>query len=120
MSCWTADQVSSACSQFGIDCPPGGQCMAEAVAVNPQQWANLDPEIVKALLLSQQDFPAIIRSIGTLGIVAVCTAAVAIAFTFFYYRYKRALVEKWDGKCRRQGKRAMCDGCECDGESKKE
>ena len=120
MACWNADDVSMACQQFGIDCPPGGQCMAEAVAVNPQQWANLDPEIVKALLLSQQDFPAIIRSIGTLGIIAVCAAAVGVTFIFCYYRYKKALVEKWDGKCRRQGSRAMCADVHCDGETKKD
>ena len=107
--CWRMDEASDACQTLGIQCPMGSQCSDDtAPPVDPEKWKDVDPEIVKLLLLSQQDWKGLVRILGPFGVFIVGIALVGVAWAFVWWRVRIATIARWDGKCARVGNRRAC------------
>ena len=107
--CWRMEETSEACRLGGLQCPTGPQCHDDTAGrVDPSKWKDLDPEVVKALLLGQQDYIGIIKALGAWGLAIVGAAVVGVAWAFAWWRARVATIARWDGKCARVGNRRAC------------
>ena len=106
--CWRLEDANQACQAAGLQCPTGNQCSDDVKQIDPTEWQNLDPEVVKLLLLGQQDWQAILRDLGPLGVFIITSGVVGSAWAFAWWRVRVAAVSKWDGKCSRLANRRAC------------